>query len=66
MPPTRFEPSSIKNRIKREDVHRSAKKNKSQEKLKKRQALAAAERKDPSLKEVSRQYILSMCLRLTI
>lgn len=66
MPPTRFQPSSIKNRIKREDVHRSAKKNKSQEKLKKRQALAAAERKDPSLKEVSMLYTPTMCLTLTV
>jgi hypothetical protein len=53
MPPTRFEPSSIKNRIKREDVHRSAKKSKSQAKLKRRLALKEAERKDPSLKQVS-------------
>ncbi|KAG8744985.1 hypothetical protein FRC10_009093 [Ceratobasidium sp. 414] len=50
MPPTRFEPSLIKNRHKREDVHRSKKKAKGQEKLKRRLALAEAERKDPSLK----------------
>jgi ribosome production factor 1 len=52
MPPTRFEPSSIKNRHKREEVHRSTKKAKGQEKLKRRLALAEAERKDPSLKQV--------------
>ncbi|KAG8684475.1 hypothetical protein FRC08_013670 [Ceratobasidium sp. 394] len=51
MPPTRFEPSLIKNRHKREDVHRSKKKEKGQEKLKRRLALAEAERKDPSLKQ---------------
>ncbi|KAG8689459.1 hypothetical protein FRC09_012414 [Ceratobasidium sp. 395] len=51
MPPTRFEPSLIKNRHKREDVHRSKKKAKGQEKLRRRLALAEAERKDPSLKQ---------------
>ncbi|KAG9128538.1 hypothetical protein FRC07_003427 [Ceratobasidium sp. 392] len=51
MPPTRFEPSLIKNRHKREDVHRSKKKAKGQEKLKRRLALAEAERKDPTLKQ---------------
>ncbi|KAH7335462.1 Brix-domain-containing protein [Rhizoctonia solani] len=51
MPPTRFEPSSIKNKIKREDVHHSSKKSKAQEKLKRRLALKEAERKDPSLKK---------------
>jgi hypothetical protein len=52
MPPTRFEPSRIKNKIKREDVHRYSKKSKAQEKLKQRLALKEAERKDPSLKKV--------------
>ncbi|KAG8715964.1 hypothetical protein FRC11_012109 [Ceratobasidium sp. 423] len=51
MPPTRFEPSNIKNKVKREDVHRSSKKSKAQEKLKRRLALKEAERKDPSLKK---------------
>ncbi|KAF8677426.1 Brix protein [Rhizoctonia solani] len=51
MPPTRFEPSEIKNKIKREDVHRSSKKSQAQEKLKRRLALKEAERKDPSLKK---------------
>ncbi|CUA70685.1 Ribosome production factor 1 [Rhizoctonia solani] len=51
MPSTRFEPSRIKNKIKREDVHRSSKKSKAQEKLKRRLALKEAERKDPSLKK---------------
>ncbi|KAJ1306628.1 hypothetical protein OPQ81_007624 [Rhizoctonia solani] len=50
MPPTRFEASRIKNKVKREDVHRSSKKSKAQEKLKRRLALKEAERKDPSLK----------------
>ncbi|CAE7074936.1 unnamed protein product [Rhizoctonia solani] len=49
MPPTRFEPSRIKNKIKREDVHRSSRKSKAQEKLKRRLTLKEAERKDPSL-----------------
>ncbi|KAB5594488.1 Ribosome production factor 1 [Ceratobasidium theobromae] len=51
MPPTRFEPSRIKNRIKRQDVHREAKRSKGQAKLKQRLALKEAERKDPSLKQ---------------
>ncbi|CAE6418211.1 unnamed protein product [Rhizoctonia solani] len=51
MPPTRFESSRIKNKIKREEVHGSSKKSKAQEKLKRRLALKEAERKDPSLKK---------------
>jgi ribosome production factor 1 len=57
MPPTRFNPSSIKNRIKREDVHRAQKKIKAQEKLKRRLALAEAERKDPEAKKVGFTWI---------
>ncbi|EUC59113.1 ribosome production factor 1 [Rhizoctonia solani AG-3 Rhs1AP] len=51
MSPTRFEPSKIKNKIKREDVHRSSRKSKAQEKLKRKLALKEVERKDPSLKK---------------
>ena len=53
MPPSRFEPSSIKNKIKREEVARKSKKTKSQQKLQKRLAQAKLESKDPALKKVS-------------
>ncbi|CAE6502540.1 unnamed protein product [Rhizoctonia solani] len=43
MPPTRFEPSSIKNKIKREDVHHASRKSKAQEKLRRRLALTRFE-----------------------
>lgn len=48
----RFQASSIKNKMKREDVHRKMKKQKGQEKLKRRLALAEAERKDPEARKV--------------
>ncbi|QRV88710.1 Brix domain protein [Ceratobasidium sp. AG-Ba] len=51
MPPTRFAPSLIKNKEKREEIHQSRKKSKGQEKLRRRLALAEAERKNPSLKQ---------------
>jgi ribosome production factor 1 len=54
MPADRFYASSIKNKMKREDVHRAMKKKKGQEKLKRRLALAEAERKDPEARQVSR------------
>lgn len=52
MPPTRFEPSSIKNKIKREDVARKSKKAKNQLKLQKRLAQAKLEAEDPAAKKV--------------
>lgn len=52
MTPKRFEPSLIKNKIKREDVARKQKKAKRQEKLQKRLARAKAEAADPLQKKV--------------
>jgi ribosome production factor 1 len=51
-PPKRFNPSAIKNKMKREDVSRSLKKAKRQDKLKRRLALAEAERNDPEARKV--------------
>jgi ribosome production factor 1 len=48
----RFEPSQIKNKIKREEIAQKKKKAKSQEKLKKRLALAKTEANDPAAKKV--------------
>lgn len=50
---SRFEPSAIKNKFKREDVARKNKKAKRQEKLQRRLALAKAEANDPAAKKVS-------------
>ena len=55
MPPERFNASYIKNKIKREDVHRQQKRKKGQEKLKRRLALAEAERKDPEARKVRKR-----------
>jgi hypothetical protein len=52
MPTSRFEPSLIKNKIKREEVVRKSKKAKSQLKLQRRLALAKQEANDPSAKKV--------------
>ena len=52
MPPTRFEPSSIKNKVKREEIANKQKKAKRQEKLKRRLAQAKAEANDPLAKKV--------------
>ncbi|KAJ7228258.1 anticodon-binding protein [Mycena pura] len=51
MPPQRFEPSSIKNKAKREEVARKAKKAKGQLKLQNRLAQAKAEASDPAAKK---------------
>jgi len=51
MPVTRFQPSSIKNKLKREEVSRKAKKAKSQQKLQKRLARAKLEANDPIAKK---------------
>lgn len=52
MPTDRFEPSTIKNKIKREEVVRKGKKAKTQAKLQKRLAQAKLEASDPALKKV--------------
>jgi ribosome production factor 1 len=52
MPPTRFAPSHIKNKIKREQLTQKAKKAKAQAKLQKRLAQAKAEVNDPAAKKV--------------
>ncbi|KAJ7368715.1 anticodon-binding protein [Mycena albidolilacea] len=51
MSSSRFEPSSIKNKIKREEVARKTKKAKGQQKLQKRLAQAKAEANDPAAKK---------------
>jgi uncharacterized protein YaiI (UPF0178 family) len=56
---TRFEPSSIKNKIKREEVAKKAKKAKSQQKLQKRLAQAKLEATNPALKKVSKASFIS-------
>lgn len=53
MAPERFEPSAIKNKIKREEVARRAKRAKRQAKLQKRLARAKEEESDPLAKKVS-------------
>lgn len=57
MPAERFATSAIKNKLKREDVYRHQKKQRGQEKLKRRLALAEAERKDPEAKQVSFKHL---------
>lgn len=52
MPPTRFEPSTIKNKVKREEIARKTKKAKRQDKLQRRLAQAKEEASDPLLKKV--------------
>ncbi|OBZ73574.1 Brix domain-containing protein C4F8.04 [Grifola frondosa] len=51
MPTSRFEPSSIKNKLKREEVSRRQKKAKRQDKLQRRLATAKAEASDPAAKK---------------
>ncbi|KAI0763794.1 Brix-domain-containing protein [Trametes elegans] len=51
MPTSRFEPSSIKNKVKREEIARKQKKAKRQEKLQRRLAQAKAEADDPLAKK---------------
>lgn len=58
MASNRFEPSAIRNKIKREEVTRKGKKDKRQEKLQKRLARAKVEANDPLAKKV-----LSLSLR---
>lgn len=58
MPMSRFEPSSIKNKIKREEVAQKSKKAKNQLKLQKRLARAKVEANDPTAKRVR---LFSIC-----
>ncbi|PCH44307.1 Brix-domain-containing protein [Wolfiporia cocos MD-104 SS10] len=55
MPASRFEPSSIKNKIKREEVARKQKREKRQNKLQRRLAQAKAEANDPLAKKKRRE-----------
>jgi ribosome production factor 1 len=55
----KLQPSSIKNKIKREDEARKAKRTKRQDKLQRRLALAKEEAKDPALKRVRVEAQLS-------
>ncbi|KAK0467204.1 anticodon-binding protein [Desarmillaria tabescens] len=57
MPPSRFEPNSIKNKIKREEIARKSKKAKGQQKLQKRLAQAKLEANDPAAKKVSKSAV---------
>ena len=52
MPSTRFEPSSIKNKTKRQEIARKLKREKGQRKLQSRMAIAKAELTDPAAKKV--------------
>lgn len=52
MPTSRFEPSTIKNKMKREEIARKLKKQKNQSKLQKRLAQAKAEADNPAAKKV--------------
>ena len=61
MPTKRFEPSSIKNKIKREEIARKQKKSRRQEKLQKRLDRAKVEATNPAAKKVREPYYYSMC-----
>ena len=63
MPTSRFEPSAIKNKVKREEVVRRKKKAKTQAKLQKRVALAKLEANDPAAKKVRIGSILFSSLK---
>jgi hypothetical protein len=52
MPTSRFEPSSIKNKLKREEISRKNRKAKNQQKLQKRLAQVKLEANDPAVKKV--------------
>ena len=52
MPSTRFEPSSIKNKTKRQEIVRKLKRERGQRKLQSRLAIAKAEIADPAAKKV--------------
>ncbi len=59
MPSSRFEPSSIKNKVKREELARKAKKAKRHAKLQKRLERAKVESIDPLLKKVRRRPFIT-------
>lgn len=52
MPSTRFESSSIKNKVKRQEIARKLKREKGQRKLQSRLTIAKAELADPVAKKV--------------
>jgi len=52
MPSTRFEASSIKNKVKRQEIARKLKREKGKKKLQSRLAIAKAEIADPTAKKV--------------
>jgi len=52
MPSARFELSSIKNKVKRQEVARKLKREKGQRKLHSRLSIAKAEQSDPAAKKV--------------
>lgn len=62
MPTSRFEPSSIKNKHKREEIAKKNKKAKNQFKLQKRLAQAKLEANDPALKKVCSFYSIQKVL----
>jgi len=59
---TRVVPSQIRNKIKREDVHRKQKREKKQGKLKRRLAQAESEQHDPAAKKVWAKLMYSIQL----
>lgn len=58
MPASRFEPSAIKNKVKREEVAGKQRKQKRQDKLQRRLAQAKAEANDPLAKKVCCLYLV--------
>jgi hypothetical protein len=62
MPTNRFEPSTIKNKVKREEIARKQKREKRQSKLQRRLALAKAESDNPAAKKVSGLYYVSLMI----
>ena len=62
MPSTRFEASSIKNKVKRQEIVRKLKREKGQRKLQSRLAIAKVEVADPAAKKVCPLTISSMKL----
>ena len=60
MPSTRFEPSSIKDKAKRQQIVRKLEREKGQRKLRSRLAIAKAEVTDPVAKKVRLQSFISL------
>lgn len=65
MPTSRFEPSSIKNKIKREEIARKVKKQKGQSKLQKRLAQAKLEADNPAIKKVLTDMVVRCSIVIT-